>query len=202
MSYVSIFESLWKQIELYEQLKLNDKMQKEFINIAAHELRTPIQPILGLSDVLKSKIKDNEQLGLVDVILRNAKRLHQLTEDILDVSKIESQSLKLTKETFDLNEIVRNVIAEYSEYGNQAPGKPDVRMTCKSNDGDDVIVRGDKVRLQVISNFVSNAIKFTNQGAVDITLQESQNNKIMPRLFTKFASRSGTGLGLYICKHY
>ena len=103
--YTSIFESLWKQADIYQQLensnkelaaankklKESDKIQKEFINVAAHELRTPIQPILGLSDVLQSKIKDNEQRVLVDVISRNAKRLQRLTEDILDVTKIESQ---------------------------------------------------------------------------------------------------------------
>ncbi|MGA7369573.1 MAG: HAMP domain-containing sensor histidine kinase [Nitrososphaeraceae archaeon] len=219
MSYVSIFEGLWKQTELYEQLILHDKMQKEFINIAAHELRTPIQPILGLSDVLKSKIKDNEQLVLVDVISRNAKRLQLLTEDILDVSKIESQSLKLRNETFNVHGIVRNVIAEYSEYGGQATSKPGVSITSTPNDGGNVIVRGDRERLyQVISNFVSNAIRFTQQGNIDISIDVAQNNKeevvlsvkdtgsgidpeIMPRLFTKFASRSGTGLGLYISKN-
>lgn len=212
MSYVSIFEGLCKQTELYERLKLHDKMQKEFINIAAHELRTPVQPILGLSDVLKSKIKDNEQLVLVDVISRNAKRLQRLTEDILDVSKIESQSMKLRSEIFNLNGMVRNVIAGYSEHG----GQPDVKITSTSND---VIVRGDRGRLsQVISNFVGNAIRFTHQGNIRITIDVSQNNKdevvlsvkdtgsgidpeIMPRLFTKFASRSGTGLGLYISKN-
>jgi len=219
MSYVSIFEGLWKQTELYEQLILHDKMQKEFINIAAHELRTPIQPILGLSDVLKSKIKDNEQLVLVDVISRNAKRLQRLTEDILDVSKIESRSLKLRNETFNVHGIVRNVIAEYSEYGGQATGKPGVSITSTPNGGGNVIVRGDRERLyQVISNFVSNAIRFTQQGNIDISIDVAQNNKeevvlsvkdtgsgidpeIMPRLFTKFASRSGTGLGLYISKN-
>lgn len=72
LSYVSIFESLWLQTELYERIKLHDNMQKEFINVAAHELRTPVQPILGLSEVLQSKITDNEQRGFIDVILRNA----------------------------------------------------------------------------------------------------------------------------------
>ena len=99
LSYASIFESLWKQAELYEQLKVHDKMQKEFINVAAHELRTPIQPILGLSELLRSKISDNnEQKELLDTIIRNAKRLQRLANDILDVTKIESQSLQLKKE--------------------------------------------------------------------------------------------------------
>lgn len=92
--YVSIFETLWKQAEMYEQLKSHDMMQKELINIAAHELRTPIQPIIGLSDFIRDKKGDIQQyVVLIDVILRNAKRLKRLTEDILDVSRIENRSL-------------------------------------------------------------------------------------------------------------
>ena len=214
LSYVSIFESLWSQTELYEQLKVHDKMQKEFINVAAHELRTPIQPILGLSEVLQSKIKDNEQRVLVDVISRNAKRLQRLTEDILDVTKIESQSLNLKKEIFNLNEIVINVLAEY---GSQTGGKNNVKITFASKG--DFIVQGDRGRLgQVLYNFISNAIKFTQEGNIDILLEKMQNDEdvvlsvrdtgsgidpdILPRLFTKFATKShiGTGLGLYISK--
>ena len=85
-------------------------MQKEFINIAAHELRTPIQPILGLSEVLHFKIKDNKQRELLDVITKNAKRLQQLADDIVDVTKIESNSLNLKKEQFDINKKILNII--------------------------------------------------------------------------------------------
>jgi signal transduction histidine kinase len=117
LSYYSIFESLWKQTELYEQLreaheqlKLHDKIQKEFINIAAHELRTPIQPILGLSELIQSKIKEAELCKLQGVVIRNAKRLQRLTEDILDVTRIESNSLNLKKGQFNLNEIILDII--------------------------------------------------------------------------------------------
>ena len=91
-SYVSIFETSWKQTELYEKLKVHDKMQKEFINVAAHELRTPVQPILGLSEVLLYKNGNIEDyFDLITAINRNAKRLQHLIEDILDVTRIESQ---------------------------------------------------------------------------------------------------------------
>jgi signal transduction histidine kinase len=127
VSYISIFESLWKQADLYKELEYSncelaaankklresDKIQKEFINIAAHELRTPIQPILGLSEVLLSKIKNKDDYELIDVIARNAKRLQRLTEDILDVTKIESQSLHLQKEKFNFSEVIMNVVANY-----------------------------------------------------------------------------------------
>ena len=132
-SYISIFESFWKQTELNEQLeelnkrlteaneqlKVHDKMQNEFINIAADELRTPIQPILGLSEILRSKIVPDGRSGvgdeqkILDAIIRNAKRLQRLTEDILDVTRIESHSLKLNKERFNLNELISNAVQDY-----------------------------------------------------------------------------------------
>jgi two-component system sensor histidine kinase VicK len=229
LSYASIFEILWEQNELYEQLKVQDKMQKEFINIAAHELRTPIQPILGLTQVIRSKIggrEGQEEVELLNVISRNAKRLQQLTENILDVTKIESNSLQLNKEQFDLREMILNAISDFKsqlkEYGN-------VRLEFLSKE--DIFVEADKTRIsQVISNLLNNAIKFTQKEKseeariVSVTLGENKNNddnnkskevivsikdtgigiapEIMPRLFTKFATKSekGTGLGLFISK--
>jgi len=85
-----------------EQLRIRDKMQQDFINIAAHELRTPIQPILGSTGSLRSQITDTKQQALLEIIIRNAKRLKRLTDDILDVGKIESQLLQLNKEKIDL----------------------------------------------------------------------------------------------------
>ena len=91
-----------------DQLKVHDKMQKEFINIAAHELRTPIQPILGLSELIRNKIKDKEEKELLDVIIKNTKRLKNLTEDILDITRFESSKLHLHKEEFNLDELIQN----------------------------------------------------------------------------------------------
>jgi two-component system, OmpR family, sensor histidine kinase VicK len=215
-SYISIFESLWKQTELYEQLKVNDKMQKEFINVAAHELRTPIQPILGLSEILLYKQGNIEQYHvLLDTINRNAKRLQRLTEDILDVTKIESQSLKLNKQTFNLRNVIMSVLADHKKEDNN---RGQIRLLCLNNE--DIIVNADKERVtQVISNLLSNAIKFTNEGEeisihikrdntakqIDISIKDAGQGidaEIYPRLFTKFATKSivGTGLGLFISK--
>jgi signal transduction histidine kinase len=187
-------------------------MQKEFINVAAHELRTPIQPILGLSQVLQSKIKDNEQHVLVDVISRNAKRLQHLTEDILDVTRIESQLLQLNKEKFNLNEVIMSVLADYESLIKRIK---DVKVSFISKG--DFLVEADKGRLnQVISNLLDNAIKFTQKGSIAISSERKDDNvivsikdtgigidhELMPRLFSKFASKSftGTGLGLFISK--
>jgi signal transduction histidine kinase len=192
-------------------------MQNEFINIAAHELRTPIQPILGLSETLKSKIKDNEQLTLINVISRNAKRLRRLTEDILDVTRIESKSLKLHKEQFNLNDVTVNTINDIkiNRYSNNK--KDDIKILYDSDK--DIFVKADKERLsQVIFNLLSNAIKFTNDegGNISIISEEKDSqtivsikdrgtgidSEILPRLFSKFATKSfeGTGLGLYTSK--
>lgn len=228
LSYISIFESLWKQADLYQELeysnneltaankklKESDKIQKDFIDVAAHELRTPIQPILGLSDVLLSKTKNKDDYELIEAIARNAKRLQRLTEDILDVTKIESQSLQLQKEKFNLNEVIMSVLADYESLIRKIK---DVKVSFMRKG--DFLVEADKGRLnQVISNLLNNAIKFTQKGSIVISSQIKYNDnnvivsvkdtgvgidqEIMSRLFSKFASKSfiGTGLGLFISK--
>ncbi|MGH9990472.1 MAG: sensor histidine kinase, partial [Nitrososphaera sp.] len=227
----------------YDKLKEMDKMKDEFINVAAHELRTPIQPIIGLSEVLRSKMRNNdsgnnpssnsENQEFVDVILRNGQRLEKLVEDVLDVAKIESQSLELHKEHFDLNDLIISIIddivaaeEESMVYGLTArrKGKNNVKITYQPRH---LPVYADRNRItQVISNLLDNAQKFTSEGYVVVTADKkidensSSNNhniaiinvcdtgsgvdpEIMPRLFTKFSSKSfsGTGLGLYICKN-
>jgi two-component system, OmpR family, sensor histidine kinase VicK len=222
LSYVSIFEILWKQNELYEQLKTHDKMQREFIDIAAHELRTPIQPILGLSQILQSRLKhDNtnniDYRELLDPIVRNAKRLQQLTEDILDVTKIESQSLQLKKEVLNINDVLLAVLADYGS--NVKKLAHNVKITFNAKE--DMYVAADRLRLyQVFANLLNNAIKFTKEGSITIILQRKYgineeavtsvkdtgagiDADIIPRLFSRFTTKSataGTGLGLYISK--
>ena len=218
------FELLWNEriqyetLREYEKLKETERMKTEFINVAAHELRTPIQPILGLSQVLRLQIKDSRQLELLDVIIRNAKRLQRLTEDILDVSKIESQSLKLNKERFNLNDIISNIIQDYKKEIEKENNNRTIKLLYEEMSNDKLIsVEADKARLiQVISNLLSNAIKFTKEGRIIIATQKKDTQvivsvkdtgsgidpQIFPKLFTKFASKSyqGTGLGLFICK--
>jgi two-component system, OmpR family, sensor histidine kinase VicK len=247
-SYVSIFESLWNQTEMYEQLKksnkqmtslfkqvvatnermkINSNMQKEFINVAAHELRAPIQPILGLAEVLRDKKQqhDNriqEQMeskeDLLNVIIRNAKRLRLLTENILDITKIENNSMELNKEEFLLSRIV---LETFTDFANQLSNEQKERVKLISAlDEGDVPVIADRHRInQVISNLLNNAIKFTKQGHITISTEKEKFGKevivkvkdsgsgidpgIMSRLFTKFATKShvGTGLGLFISKN-
>src|ERR1700739_1064449 len=161
LSYVSIFENLWKQTELYEQLKYQDIMQKEFINIAAHELKTPIRPILGITQVLRSQIKDVKQQEILEITIRNAKRLQRLSNDILDVTKIEGKSLELNKEEFNLNDVVINAINDIT-LGRDFPKNGTIKL---SYDPQDILIKADKERIsQVISNLLNNAIEFTAEG--------------------------------------
>ena len=214
VSYVSIFEALWKQAELVNQLEVHDKLQREFINIASHEMKTPTQAILGYSELLETDPKNNAEI--IASLKRNANRLQRLTNDILEVSRIESQTLKLNKEKVNINEKVREII---DDVRNQVQNPNDLQINFLEAKHP-VHLEADKTRLyQVIANLLTNAIKFTNEGTITVSADVNDNNNelivtvrdsgegihsdIIPRLFTKFATKSntGTGLGLYISKN-
>jgi len=245
LSYISIFENLWKQTQLYqqlkkstkqlelayEQLKISDKMQGEFISAAAHELRTPIQPIISSVGIIRSRMRNVNVQGVEDslnMISRNAERLIQLSSDILDVTKIEGNSLELEKEQLNLNEVLLNTVEKYKKQITKA--NIDIKLLFEPSE-QLILVEADRDRIiQVISNLLNNAIKFTRGegGIVTVKVQkkyddygELNNNAIktvamvsvkdtgsgidsdiMSRLFEKFASKSfqGTGLGLFISK--
>jgi signal transduction histidine kinase len=211
-----------------EQIIQNGNMQIEFINIASHELRTPIQPILGLTQIILSKIKDTEQIELLDTVIRNAKRLKQLTDDIFDVTRIESRSLNLNKEQFDLNKQIQTAINDIKNQISIRYSDNAVKLSFETErkGGNGVFIKADKIRIyEVISNLLKNAIKFTKQGTISITTEEKKKKKtgkggevivkikdtgigmpsnILPNLFSKFATastfRRGIGLGLFISK--
>lgn len=234
-SYAVIFESLWKQTKLYEQLKVHDKLQKDFINIAAHELRTPIHPLLLSSEALKGMMPNDQ---IVSIIYRNAKKLQVLANNILDASRIENQSLKLKREKINLNDVILFALRDIK--AQMMSG--DLRLLYEHEDGKgpDIVVEADKEKInQVICNLLSNAVKFTKKGTITIsvaiknkgeTRQNATDHKssisrniakkegevivsvrdtgtgidpqMIPRLFSKFATKSfdGTGLGLFIAK--
>jgi signal transduction histidine kinase len=211
--------------------------------VAAHELRTPIQPIISLSDILVHKLRDNESLEIVNVIIRSAKRLRRLSEDVLDVTRIESGLLSFNKERFDLKQVIS---CTADDYRNQIrTSKKNIRLVLDGfdkgdglqkgqlgeedqehirrrpliQDNDPIIVEADKGRItQVIDNLLNNALKFTNDGTISILTENKEGQAIvsikdngqgidadiLPKLFSRFASKSGigggTGLGLFISK--
>jgi signal transduction histidine kinase len=220
---------LTKQLEAAnEELKQKDRLKDEFINVAAHELRTPIQPILGLSEVLRSRKVSDMGLNIADdeflsIIIRNAKRLQQLSADILDIAKIEGHTLILKKEQFDVNEIISDAVVDYRNQTEKDGKNRNEWNLLYKNSGQDICIEADKGRItQVISNLVSNAVKFTKVGTVTVSAEKVEENdrqqviisikdtgtgidpEMLPKLFTKFATKSdkgtGIGLGLFISK--
>jgi signal transduction histidine kinase len=240
-----------------EQLRERDRMQNEFINIAAHEMRTPIQPILGLSEIMREKIlniakhlqREEEEevvyeqlqdsshvptrsnslfryslsssvekiIPMADIINRNAKRLEKLTNNLLDVTRIENNnSLELNKESFAIDSLIRDSIIDASQH----IGKKNLKFSyVPADDNQQVIIKADRTRIaQVLMNLLDNSINSSEEGIISVTTTigpdsnsitvsvkdtgSGINPDIIPRLFSKFvtASEKGTGLGLYISK--
>lgn len=220
LSNISIFESLWRQTDLYEKLKLNSNMQKEFIDAIAHELRTPLTPIIGLTTYVRGKIKNEEQVELLDIVIDAGKKLHILGENILDLTKIEGKMFNLKKERFDIAQLILKTVNEITHSINK-----DKKILFEYVNFGKYIVFVDKQRIsQVIFNLLDNAIKFILEkegGLISIIFEKKYENEkgiiivhikdngegihpdIIPRLFNKFATKSfyGSGLGLYICKN-
>lgn len=219
-SYNFIFDTIWRQADVYEELEMKtieleklNTMQNEFINIAAHELRTPTQAILGYSDMLEQSPERNQMYE--KTIARNAQRLGLLASDILDVARIESQTLKLNKSNFDLNQEAENVIKDVMERREWEKNGNSVNFIFEPKES--IILFGDMQRIyQVLFNLVNNALKFTENGTITIAIEKQKNTavitvtdtgmgidrEIQPRIFLKFATKynSGTGLGLFISK--
>ena len=175
-NYIKKQNQLTKQLEkANEELKYRDQLKDEFINVAAHELKTPIQPILGLCELLRDRktdiVKDEE---ILDVIIRNSKRLMKLAEDILNVARIESGSFFLKKERFDIGELISEIMNDIEEkiVENKKNIKLFFELYNDNNNNKKIIVEADKNRLcQVISNLLNNAIKFTDEGSITVFVE-------------------------------
>lgn len=228
-SYNFIFDTIWRQADLYESLREanrnliysyqkleeHDAMEKEFINLAAHELRTPSQSIIGYSEMLKDLPERNKQYE--EAISRNAERLYSLVTNMLSIARIESQTMKLNKIIFDLNVKIENVIRDVSQQIELRKADK-VRIDFRPSGKINIIADKEKI-FQVFANLLNNAIKFTNEGTINISVKEKEKTneavvtikdsgsgidpEIIPHLFSKFKTKSdkGLGLGLYISKN-
>lgn len=228
-SYNFIFDTVWRQADLYESLREanrnliysyqkleeHDAMEKEFINLAAHELRTPSQSIIGYSEMLKDLPERNKQYE--EAISRNAERLYSLVTNMLSIARIESQTMKLNKTVFDLNVKIENVIRDVNQQVDIRKADK-VRIDFVPSGKINIIADKEKI-FQVFANLLNNAIKFTNEGAINISVKEKEKSneaivtikdsgpgidpEIIPHLFSKFKTKSekGLGLGLYISKN-
>ena len=219
--YVSIFENLWKQADiykkaddLYQQLKQTSQTQRQFINEAAHEIRNPIQPILGLAEVMLSNknLDPSQTEDLLRIIVSNAKKLQFLTDNLLDVTRIDSHLLTLNLEEFDIVETVKHIIEDLKDQTR----KP-IEFLLHSEE-DSILIKADKLRIsQVLLNILNNAINILQEGEISVSIAKKNDIlsikiidngpgipiNIKDKIFSKFVtgSKSGTGLGLYICKN-
>lgn len=228
-SYNFIFDTIWRQADLYESLREanrnliysyqkleeHDAMEKEFINLAAHELRTPSQSIIGYSEMLKDLPERNKQYE--EAISRNAERLYSLVSNMLSIARIESQTMKLNKIIFDLNVKIENVIRDVNQQIELRKADK-VRIDFRPSGKINIIADKEKI-FQVFANLLNNAIKFTSEGTINISVKEKEKTneavvaikdsgsgidpEIIPHLFSKFKTKSekGLGLGLYISKN-
>lgn len=231
-SYAFIFDSLWNQSELYQflkkiynRLKIHDKMQQEFIDVVAHELRTPVQPMIGLTEYVKNNLDNKKQKELLEIVIDSAQKLQALAENILTVTKMEGKLFNLFKSTFNLTGLIREIVKNFevtleNKIILDGIQKKKIKFELVGFEKNYIIV-ADRQRIsQVISNLVNNSVNFimdSKKGIITITIKVQENNiivkirdngegihsEILPRLFSKFATRSfyGTGLGLFICRN-
>lgn len=235
-SYVTIFDTLWNYAEMFnlfeksnEQLKKNDTMQREFIDIVAHELRTPLQSILGLTDIAKTRTTENEVKDLLETVSESGIKLQKFIENILTTTKLEGLLGNDQREIFDLDIIIRDIVDNYHarlQKLMRSSSSSSSKLRVKDIDFDlrgfeqVHMVNANKLQISmVVSNIIDNAINFIplkQKGLMSITIEkensmvivkvkdngEGIHPDILPRLFTKFATKSfyGSGLGLYTCK--
>jgi signal transduction histidine kinase len=214
----NLSQSNQQLLQTIEELRAENSKLQLFINIAAHELRTPIMPIVGYSEILQEDIGDRKEIR---GIIYNAKRLDQLAGNILEGAKIENQTLQLDYEQFNLKDILTDIIDDYNNLLTIKESK-DVKLRYEPKD---ILIVADKVRVgRVISNLLNNAIKFTARGEITISVRELKHYDddgngdiqinikdtgtglspaILPNLFSKFVSTDsgGTGLGLFVSRN-
>jgi signal transduction histidine kinase len=204
--------------QAYEELKVHDRLQKEFVNIAAHELKTPVQPLLGAAEIIESQFGSKEKIEVtkpeIEMIVRNAKRLEHLSSDILEISRLESGAFKLNREDFSLSYIIAEAIVDAKTRSHFDPERVAIKHYAH-----DIFVNADREKIsEVVSNLLTNAINFTQDGIISITAKRDTKSNmavvtvkdtgtgiaadVLPKLFEKFITKSerGTGIGLYISK--
>jgi len=206
-----------KKVE--DELKKSERLKTEFMNIAAHELKSPVTPIKGYLDLI---ISDTGSSGKIrdwaKISQRNAERLLRLVNDILDVSRLDTDTMRFNMEKLNSVEILEEVVEDMKAAIEQKDLEFIVHIPKSLPD-----VIGDRYRLsQVFKNLLGNAIKFTDNGSIAIVAKEEDKHILisvedsgigiskeeLKKIFTKFyqaytgddRKNEGTGLGLFICK--
>ena len=232
---IHLRESINHLTKVNKELNTKYNNQREFVSLAAHELRSPILPILGTLELIEYEFEESGKKEIklqrehFERIMRNTKRLERLSSEILDVTKIDDQSLRLNKTYFNLKEIVLDLVQDHRRQVEKSNGNTKLLCEFKKEQEEevprrqedfsaDILINADKNRInQVIDNILANAIKFTKEGIVSISITLKKDTiivrvkdtgtgihpEILPRLFSKYATRSeiGTGLGLFLSKN-
>jgi len=216
---VCTIRDITQRREIEDELKKNERLKTEFMNIAAHELRSPVTPIKGYLDLI---IHDNDSSDKIKnwakISLRNAERLLKLVNDILDVARLDSDTMRFEMEKIDPVELL-NEIAE-----DMRPAILNKKLEFRLNIPATLPhIIGDKIRLsQVLKNLIGNALKFTDSGFIGINAEKRDGHLVITvedtgigiskdelrKIFTKFyqaytgedRNNEGTGLGLFISK--
>jgi nitrogen-specific signal transduction histidine kinase len=230
-SYGIIFLALWNYSTMfdlmeksYKRLRIQDSMQREFIDIVAHELRTPLQSILGLTDVVKERTDEEENKRLLETVIENGARLYRFVENVLTATKLEGLFSQIPREIFALDILIKDIVKNYeTKFQNidrlSIPKIKEISFDLKGFDKE-YKINANKLQISmVITNLIDNAINFIpsgKKGIISIALEQNEDYvvvdivdngegihpEIFPRLFTKFATKSfyGSGLGLYNCR--
>jgi signal transduction histidine kinase len=217
----AIFESLWKQSilenrvkNLSSELTRNSISNHNFVRILAHELKNPIQPILGFSDMIQNnkRLDSNQKNELLKIISRNARKLDIMTNNILDYARMENNIFNLNLESFDIIQVIEDLLSDYDIQVSKKNIKLDIDTPSKK-----IMIQADKIRIiEVLDNLLSNSIKFTERGQITISIQQKSHSVIVAitdtgsgineedrkKIFSKFytTDKLGTGLGLYISR--
>lgn len=217
----AIFESLWKQSllenrvkDLSNELTRNNISNHNFVRILAHELKNPIQPILGFSDMIQNnkRLDSDQKNELLKIISRNARKLDIMTNNVLDYARMENNIFNLNLESFDIIPVIEELVSDYAIQINKKSIKLDLYTSFKK-----IMILADKIRIiEVLDNLLSNSIKFTEKGQIAISIQQKSNSVVITisdtgsgmreedhkKIFSKFytTDKLGTGLGLYISR--
>jgi len=205
--------------EIEDELKKNERLKTEFMNIAAHELRSPVTPIKGYLDLIIHDNESNEKIkNWAKISLRNAERLLKLVNDILDVARLDSDTMRFDMEKINPFELLNEIVED------MRPAITNKKLEFQLNISKDLPhIIGDKIRLsQVLKNLIGNSLKFTDTGFIAINAEKKDNHLLitvedtgigiskdeLKKIFTKFyqaytgedRNNEGTGLGLFISK--
>ena len=217
----AIFESLWKQSilenrvkDLSHELNSNNSSNHNFVRILAHELKNPIQPILGFSDMIQNnkRLDTDQKNELLKIISRNARKLDIMTNNILDYARMENNIFNLNVEYFDIVQVIKELLSDYTIQVNKKHIRLELDTTSQK-----IMIKADKIRMiEVLDNLLSNSIKFTERGEIVISIRETEEYIIikfidtgsgideedLEKIFSKFytTDKLGTGLGLYISR--